>query len=365
MTNNNSPVDIWISGAVAVLTVDFLVYPFDTLKTRIQSPSYNTIYKNPATNTIRKNVLFRGLYQGVFSVVLSTIPASGAFFTTYESTKSTLTTLKTTSSSHIISSTPAPIINALASSAGEMVSCLLLTPAEVIKQNAQIINNNNPTSNPEECRGKSGRRTGSVTLQVLRRFKSHPFRLFSGYTALVGRNLPFTGINFPIFEGVKAYLIKRRHEQGLYDLGKDKTKGAGRSGSIGGGKEAVYERALLTGIAASISGSIASVITTPIDVVKTRIMLSASGPDSTSSSSTSKAVAGTDQRSRGIWSVGREVFRNEGVKGLFRGGAIRVVWSAVAMGIYLSIYEGGRFWFEKRREEVGKIKRHREEYQEA
>ncbi|KAL4879508.1 mitochondrial carrier [Aspergillus karnatakaensis] len=346
MTTTNSPLDIWISGAVAVLTVDFLVYPFDTLKTRIQSPSYNTVYKDPATNTIRKNVLFRGLYQGVFSVVLSTIPASGAFFTTYETTKSALNDLKFSSSLPILNSAPAPLINALASSAGEMVSCLLLTPAEVIKQNAQIINNN--TSNESTSLEAQRNRTRSVTVQVLRRFKAHPFRLFSGYTALVGRNLPFTGINFPIFEGVKGYLIRRRHEERLFDDDGDETKAKGwGKGAKGKGSrsEAVYERALLTGIAASISGSIASVITTPIDVVKTRMMLSASGSEASPSDARVQA-----QKSRGVWSVGREVFRDEGVKGLFRGGAIRVVWSAVAMSIYLSIYEGGRFWFEKRRE---------------
>ncbi|KAL4868344.1 hypothetical protein BDV12DRAFT_209300 [Aspergillus spectabilis] len=345
MSSTNSPLDIWISGAVAVLTVDFLVYPFDTLKTRIQSPSYNTIYKDPVTNTIRKNVLFRGLYQGVFSVVLSTIPASGAFFTTYETTKSTLTTLKRTSSLPLLNSTPAPLMNALASSAGEMVSCLLLTPAEVIKQNAQMINNStSPSTTREGGRGKE-RGDWSVTIRVLRRFKSHPLRLFSGYTALVGRNLPFTGINFPIFEGVKGYLIKRRHhKQRHIDGGIEQGKSDG-----GGKREAVHERALLTGIAASISGSIASVITTPIDVVKTRMMLSASD---TSSSNPSKSGSGSGlkgQGNGGIWAVGREVFKDEGVKGLFRGGAIRVVWSAVAMSIYLSIYEGGRFWFEKRR----------------
>lgn len=63
------------AGAVAAVTVDFLVYPFDTLKTRIQSPEYNRIYKDASTGAVRKNVLFRGLYQGVWSVVLATIPS--------------------------------------------------------------------------------------------------------------------------------------------------------------------------------------------------------------------------------------------------------------------------------------------------
>ena len=63
------------AGAFAAVTVDFLVYPFDTIKTRVQSPNYEKLYKDPRTGAIRRNVLFRGLYQGVWSVVLSTIPS--------------------------------------------------------------------------------------------------------------------------------------------------------------------------------------------------------------------------------------------------------------------------------------------------
>ncbi|CEN62259.1 hypothetical protein ASPCAL08897 [Aspergillus calidoustus] len=338
----NSNLDIWLSGAVAVVIVDFLVYPFDTLKTRIQSPNYNTVYKDPATNTIRKNVLFRGLYQGVFSVVLSTIPASGAFFTTYENVKATLNKSKK-SQSH---SLPTPLINALSSSVAESVSCLLLTPAEVIKQNAQVINNASTNT------GAKKRGGGSVTLQVMRRFTSQPWKLWSGYSALLGRNLPFTGLNFPIFEFVKGELIKYRRQGQRHrsDPGSCGSSAGGQGRGIergqGRGGEPVFERAVLTGIAASISGSIASVVTTPIDVVKTRMMLAASGEGSGSG-----VGSEVKQAERGAWSVGKEIFRNEGVRGLFRGGAIRVVWTAMSLSIYLSIYEGGRFYLEKKRKE--------------
>ncbi|GLA96821.1 hypothetical protein AtubIFM57143_004301 [Aspergillus tubingensis] len=71
----NTNTDIWLSGAFAVLIVDFLVYPIDTLKTRIQSPTYNRIYKDATTGTLNRNLLFRGLYQGVGSVILATLPA--------------------------------------------------------------------------------------------------------------------------------------------------------------------------------------------------------------------------------------------------------------------------------------------------
>ena len=55
---------------------------------------------------------------------------AGAFFTTYEGTKIVLT-------QH--TPLPTPITHGLASSAGELVSCFILTPAEVLKQNAQMV----------------------------------------------------------------------------------------------------------------------------------------------------------------------------------------------------------------------------------
>ena len=46
----------------------------------MQSPEYEKRYKDPQTGAVRRNVLFRGVYQGVWSVVLSTIPACKSFF---------------------------------------------------------------------------------------------------------------------------------------------------------------------------------------------------------------------------------------------------------------------------------------------
>lgn len=63
------------AGAFAAVVVDFIVYPFDTLKTRIQSPDYEKVFKDPRTGAVKRDVLFRGLYQGLWSVVFSTIPS--------------------------------------------------------------------------------------------------------------------------------------------------------------------------------------------------------------------------------------------------------------------------------------------------
>ena len=267
------------------------------------------------------------------------IPA-GAFFTTYEGTKALLTRYNPTLSSGA-PLIPLAIIHSAASSIGELVSCFILTPAEVLKQNAQMVKKSSSASTKPF--------DGSATLLTLKKFKNVS-QLWRGYTALAARNLPFTAMQFPMYEHLKEsiHTYRKRHNKS--------------SGTL-------LERGTVTAISAGMAGSIAAVITTPIDVIKTRIMLSAaSGEDGGNQSAASRQAlkqveaqgkdptaemkrarqAASGGRAGGI-AVGREIFRSEGVKGLFRGGALRGAWTSLGSGLYLGIYESGRNWLEGRR----------------
>lgn len=118
----------------------------------------------------------------------------------------------------------------------------------------------------------------------------------------------------------------------------------------------LLERAGLTGISAGMSGTVVSVITTPIDVIKTRVMLAASnnkqrGNEEQDKQDKEKERKKKKRSPRGTWAVGKEIFREEGIRGLFRGGAIRAGWTALSLSMYLTIYEGSRFYLENRRNE--------------
>lgn len=71
---NNTNTDILIAGAFAAFTIDLLVYPLDTIKTRIQAPDFKSRFTNAATGQVNRS-LFRGLYQGIGSVILATVPS--------------------------------------------------------------------------------------------------------------------------------------------------------------------------------------------------------------------------------------------------------------------------------------------------
>ncbi|KAJ5370360.1 uncharacterized protein N7496_006452 [Penicillium cataractarum] len=53
----NTHSDIWIAGAFAAVVVDFIVYPVDTLKTRIQSPDYEKVFKDARTGAQEHSLL--------------------------------------------------------------------------------------------------------------------------------------------------------------------------------------------------------------------------------------------------------------------------------------------------------------------
>ncbi len=74
---------IWIvfktkkSGAAAGTGVDLILFPFDTVKTRVQSKE-----------GFWRSGGFRGIYNGIPSTLVCSAPTAALFFTVYDTTKS-------------------------------------------------------------------------------------------------------------------------------------------------------------------------------------------------------------------------------------------------------------------------------------
>lgn len=101
----------------------------------------------------------------------------------------------------------------------------------------------------------------------------------------------------------------------------------------------------------------AAVVTTPIDVVKTRIMLAAAQEGTTEKKgkgagtldALGEKVLRTARPRKGSMQIAREIVAEQGVaKGLFRGGALRAVWTMLGSGLYLGVYDGARLWLGQR-----------------
>ncbi|XP_037655870.1 S-adenosylmethionine mitochondrial carrier protein isoform X2 [Choloepus didactylus] len=159
-----------VAGGVAGVSVDLILFPLDTIKTRLQSPQ-----------GFNKAGGFHGIYAGVPSAAIGSFPNAAAFFITYEYVK---WFLHTNSSSYLM-----PVKHMLAASAGEVVACLIRVPSEVVKQRAQVS-------------ASSG--TFQIFSNIL--YREGILGLYRGYKSTVLREIPFSLVQFPLWESLKVDL---------------------------------------------------------------------------------------------------------------------------------------------------------------
>ncbi len=110
--------------------------------------------------------------------------------------------------------------------------------------------------------------------------------------------LPFTSIQFPLYEGLKARVARR------------------------GTRPSPGEAA----VCGMIAGGVAAVLTTPLDVVKTRVMLESRAEGR------SPSVLTFPPRLLGI-------AREEGIKTLFKGWVPRTLAISLGGAVFLGIYD--------------------------
>jgi solute carrier family 25 (mitochondrial S-adenosylmethionine transporter), member 26 len=268
------------------------------------------VFRSTAASSNR--TLFRGLYQGVGTVALIAVPSSGVFFTTYEGLKYALHDTWI----------PQSVVHATSSGVAQLLTSAVVAPAEVIKQNTQVL--------AHEERRSSG---GSPTLRVLRQQIQHPAALWRGYTALAARDLPFAVLQFPMYEQIKVRLTAWR-------IRHDESRSA---------NAVTLERAQVSAVSAGIAGCAAAWATTPFDVVKTRMMLDAGARNECAiRARDTNSFRKEEMSRRSGFQTGRLILQHEGVTGLFRGGLLRALLTIVGNGCYMGIYEGARSYLADR-----------------
>lgn len=211
-----------ISGGAAGTATDLAFFPIDTLKTRLQ-----------AQGGFFKNGGFRGLYKGLGSAVVASAPSASLFFVTYDTSKRYF---KNVLPAYIKNeSTAIHLSHMLSASLGEITACLVRVPAEVIKQRTQSLQFK---SSLESFKYIISNKSGEGV------FKG----LYRGWSTTIMREIPFTIIQFPLYEHLKKVWASYDSTPQLSPV-----KGA---------------------LCGSFAGGIAAATTTPLDVLKTRLMLS-------------------------------------------------------------------------------------------
>ncbi|KAK0520944.1 S-adenosylmethionine transporter [Tilletia horrida] len=297
-----------VSGAMSGLAVDIIFFPIDTIKTRLQSKQ-----------GFAASGAFKGIYSGLASVAVGSAPGAAIFFVTYESMKPALRR-----QAEAWGWRSEPAVHMLAASTAEAAACLVRVPTEVIKSRQQTAAYGTSTS------------TRQVLQLVL--FEGGGLRaLYRGYGSTIAREIPFTCIQFPLYERIKAAFAASNAREGRIPLA---APGASTEHSL-----PLWQAAL----SGSCAGAIAAAATTPLDVVKTRIMLERrrTGP----SSATTAATAATSPTAAPTTSPSGvntrliptllHLIRNEGMKGCFAGIVPRTLWIGFGGAVFLGTFEAG------------------------
>ncbi|KZT09155.1 S-adenosylmethionine transporter [Laetiporus sulphureus 93-53] len=253
------------AGGLAGTAVDLLFFPIDTIKTRLQS----------AQGFIRAGG-FSGIYKGVGSVVVGSAPGAAVFFCTYDTLKRTLP----------LPSDLAPVTHMISASAGEVAACLIRVPTEVIKTRMQT------SSYGSHAQSSLAGAKRILTDEGLRGF-------YRGFGSTIMREIPFTSLQFPLYEFLKLQLSRALGRRPLH----------------------AYEAA----VCGSFAGGVAAALTTPLDVLKTRVMLDMRD-------ATKHSVPSLPARLK-------QIYVTEGTRALFAGVVPRTLWISAGGAVFLGVYE--------------------------
>ena len=195
-----------VSGGLAGSTVDFVLFPLDTLKTRAQSAH--------TSSSLR-------WYAGLASAMAGSFPAAAVFFGSYESCKAILSPYATSSST-------LPLVHVTSASLANVAACGVRVPFEIVKQRMQ-----------------SGISSGTTLSCMKELWKAGGARAFyTGYSTTVLREIPFDALQFAMWEYLKRMYSQQNDGRPLHPA---ESAGAG-----------------------AIAGAIAAALTNPLDVVKTQ-----------------------------------------------------------------------------------------------
>lgn len=221
------------------------------------------------------------------------VPTAALFFLTYESAKIGLGGEKYKDS---------PFVHMAAASIAEVVACMIRVPVEsktIKKCRSILINILFLLTVAKQRRQSSLQVYDKTAFQILyNAFKTEGFRgIYRGFGATILREIPFSFIQFPLWEYFKANWTETT---GL-PLGPH-----------------------CVALCGALAGGIAAGITTPLDVAKTRIMLA--------DQNETKALKNPIH-------ILRKIYKERGVKGIFAGFAPRILWITLGGAVFFGFYD--------------------------
>ncbi|XP_061584906.1 mitoferrin-1 [Cololabis saira] len=283
------------AGAVAGVLEHTVMYPVDSVKTRMQSlqPDPNAQYKGvyeALKRIVRTEGIFRPL-RGLNITMLGAGPAHALYFACYERVKRLL-------SDRIQSGGNSHIANGVAGSVATVLHDAVMNPADVVKQRMQMYNS--PYRGLLDCIRTITRTEGVGAF-------------YRSYSTQLTMNIPFQAVHFITYELMQEQLNPHRH----YNPSSHIVSGAA-------------------------AGAVSAAITTPLDVCKT--LLNTQENVALSSVNISGHLSG-------MANAFRTVYRLGGFPAFFKGVQARVIYQMPSTAIAWSVYEFFKYFLTKQNAE--------------
>lgn len=269
---------------------------------------------------IARNEGLPSLWRGLSPTLIMAIPANVIYFTGYDS-------LRSNSRSPVKKYIPDAYAPLLAGSIARVAAASVVSPIEMFRTRMQAATS-------------GGTGVFAETLVGLRNMVQAQgyTTLWRGFTLTMWRDVPFSGIYWWGYEMIRNGLSDLRQPVHVTNQPRSKSRGEQNHSTT-------FVDSFLAG---AISGGVASIISTPFDVGKTRQQVLEHAPEKSgpspksapSAESGKNPVLRPEERSmpRFLYAI----WKDEGAGGLFRGWAARCLKVAPACAIMISSYEVGK-----------------------
>ncbi|CAE8699891.1 unnamed protein product, partial [Polarella glacialis] len=284
------------AGSCAGIMEHLGMYPLDTVKTHMQAlrPGRPVAFSDVVRSIMASESGGLGFMRGCSAIATAAVPAHIALFTSFEFAKQTLLT---DDDGH------EPFRAAICGASATLCHDVILTPMDLVKQRMQL----GCYSNVGDCVRSVLRQEGIVGL-----YRSMP--------TTVAMNLPFGSVMVATNESIKTSLRIRRCSR------------------------PEENRAMLPWyfFSAGVSGAVASALTQPLDVVKTRLQtqdLLFTRPSSSSAGGSSSSGSPLAPKYSGLLPAISMIIREEGWMALYNGLLPRLLHAVPSAALCWGTYE--------------------------
>ncbi|KAL6755146.1 mitochondrial carrier family [Haematococcus lacustris] len=293
-----------IAGPIAGLTSRFLFYPGDTVKAQLQvqgslgGPLRYTSTRHAVAQILKAEGL-AGFYKGFGAVLVGNVPANMAYFGGYELARS-----KVPGSWGLVGDM---CVGAVAQLSGG----LLYTPLDVVKERMQV---------HSLVQGPGAPRTSSWKVLTSLVQREGPLGLVRGYWVTNAVWIPWSMVHISLYEQAKRTAVAAGWAGTVVGIQDVDELSAHAGKAVAHASETLPAWLLAT--CSCAAAVVATLITHPFDVVKTRLQV----------------LGGTGTRAS-AWSVAQSALLREGPRAFGAGAVARVVTIAPGSAVSWAIFE--------------------------